>query len=79
MKKQTINTVCFFFVCFLVALQEYVSDLVAYVYEEDNLSCSMAKALYVLWLTPASEVKEGAGKFERTCPFYRSKSYCHLC
>ena len=59
MKKQTINNVCFFFVCFLVALQEYVSDLEAYVYEEDNLSYLMAKALYVLGLNPASEVKEG--------------------
>ncbi len=35
-KKQTKVNVCFFFVCFLVVQQEYVSDHVAYVYEEDS-------------------------------------------
>ena len=38
-KKQTKVNVCFFFVCFLVAQQEYVSDPVAYVYEEDIRYC----------------------------------------
>ena len=38
-KKQTMFNVCFFFVCFLVAQQEYVSDHVAYVYEEDIRYC----------------------------------------
>ena len=69
MKKQTIIDVCFFFVCFLVALQEYVSGLEAYVYEEDSCHYLMVKAVYALTLIPPIWAKVEAEMLGRTCPF----------